>query len=203
MFDFLTDALSGNGWAYAIVFGVVALDAVLPLMPGEAVTIAGGVLAANGELSVWLMIGASIVAVFVGDNASYGVGQALGRRAARRFLRSEDAVRRLDCARRQLRRHGPALIIGARPIPGARTAMTFAAGTLEMEWRRFAPCEVGAAVLWGTYSVMLGYLGGQAFGNAMWKPLLVGLGIAAVISGIGALTRRLWLPTREEAEARR
>ena len=37
--DRLLDLVTASGWAYATVAALVALDAVLPLVPGEAVVI--------------------------------------------------------------------------------------------------------------------------------------------------------------------
>jgi hypothetical protein len=50
VFDQLTDALSASSWAYALIFAVVAGDAVLPLLPGETIVVTGGVLATSGDL---------------------------------------------------------------------------------------------------------------------------------------------------------
>ena len=51
VFDQLTHALSGSSWAYALIFAVVAGDAVLPLLPGETIVVTGGVLATSGDLN--------------------------------------------------------------------------------------------------------------------------------------------------------
>ena len=59
VFDQLTDALSGSSWAYALIFAVVAGDAVLPLLPGETIVVTGGVLATSGDLNPVLVFLAS------------------------------------------------------------------------------------------------------------------------------------------------
>ena len=40
------------GWAYLVIFGIAAGDAVFPVLPGETAVILGGVLAAQGNLNI-------------------------------------------------------------------------------------------------------------------------------------------------------
>ena len=105
VFDQLTDALSGSSWAYALIFAVVAGDAVLPLLPGETIVVTGGVLATSGDLNPPLVFLAAAAGAFVGDSACYWIGRKLGTRAAERFLRGERGKRTLDWA---AERAGPA-----------------------------------------------------------------------------------------------
>ena len=68
---------------------------------------------------------------------------------------------------------------------------TFAAGTLDMTWRRFALYDAIAVTVWAVYAAMLGYLGGAAFREDLWKTLLLGFGIAVAVTGVIELVRRL------------
>jgi hypothetical protein len=38
-----------------------------------------------------------------------------------------------------------------------------------------------AATAWAAYTGLLGFIGGNAFRDALWEPLLIGLGVAAVL----------------------
>ncbi len=182
MLDLVPQLLSGHGWPYLIVFAVVALDGVLMVLPGETMVITASVLAAHGSLSVWGVLGATLAGVIAGDSTSYLLGSSLGRRAAVALFRGDRATRRLAWARRQLQERGAYLVIGIRPIPGARTAVTFAAGMLEMRWRRFLAADAVAAVVWGGSEVLLGYAGGTTFEHSLWAPLLAGLVLATLLS---------------------
>jgi membrane protein DedA with SNARE-associated domain len=73
-------------------------------------------------------------------------------------------------------------VIVGRFIPGGRTASTFAAGTLCLGYRRFVLADAAAAGAWALYASMLGYLGGSAFRDNTWEPLLLSLGVAAAIT---------------------
>jgi membrane-associated protein len=187
MTHLITDFVSASPASYAIVFAVVAVDALLPFVQAEAVVITAGVLAAQGHLQIWLVILAAAAGGLVGDNASYLLGRLVGCRAAKRFL-SRDRLRR---AERGVRRRGALLILIARFIPVGRTATTLAAGTLEMPWGRFLVADAVAATLWATYAGMLGYIGGSGFAHSLWKPLLLAFGMALLLAGAFESYRRL------------
>lgn len=97
----------------------------------------------------------------------------------------------MEWAEAAIRKQGTALIVLGRFIPGGRTATTVAAGTLEMPYRRFLPADALAAVLWALYVSMLGYVGGSAFEDNIWLPLLIALGFAALITVAVEAWRRL------------
>ncbi|HWG56228.1 MAG TPA: DedA family protein [Gaiellaceae bacterium] len=189
MFHAFVEAVSGSDWSYVVVFAVAAIDAFFPAVPSEATAITAGVVAGTGGLSVELCILAAAAGAIVGDNISFGAGHFLGERLERRFFKGEKAQRRLDWARRMLDERGGYLILVARFIPGGRTATTFTAGFVEtFPWRRFLKWDVLAGLIWGSYSVLLGYFGGRSFEEQPWKGLLLAFGIAiAVTAAVEAL----------------
>jgi membrane-associated protein len=187
MTHLITNFVSASPASYAIVFTVVAVDALLPFVQAEAVVITAAVLAEQGHLLIWLVVLAAALGGLVGDNACYLLGKVIGCRAANRFVSRE----RLRRAERGVRSRGAVLILIARFIPVGRTATTFAAGTLEMPWRRFLVADAIAATLWATYASMLGYIGGSSFAHNLWKPLLFALGMAFLLAAAGESYRRL------------
>jgi membrane-associated protein len=192
-FEWLEDAIGGEIWTYPALVVSVALDSLFPIAPGEAMMITAGVLAANDELILPFVILAGAIGSFLGDNASYGLGASLGRRAERRFFSSGRSRQRLEWARRQLQERGAVIIVAARFIPGGRTATTFSAGTLEMPWRRFVAIDAVASCLWATYIALLGYFGGATFEDDLWKPLLAASAVAVLVATAGELFRRIKL----------
>jgi membrane protein DedA with SNARE-associated domain len=202
VFDAIANAVSGSPWTYVLLVAVCAGDALLPALPSETMVIAAAVLAANGQLDVVLVVIAAAGGALLGDNAAYGVGHSGLRRLADRLVsRSEKTRRSLDWGRTQLERHGPWIILVARFIPGGRTATTYVAGTVGMPWkRRFLPADALAAALWGLYASALGYLGGAAFKDNLWLPMLIGAGASLLIGGAGELVRRKVLERRTGGE---
>jgi membrane-associated protein len=69
VFDGLTH-LQASPLTYLAVLGACALDAVLPIVPSEAVVIAASLLATRGEVSIWLVALAAAAGGFLGDTGS-------------------------------------------------------------------------------------------------------------------------------------
>ena len=110
------------------------------------------------------LIVAAAGGAFLGDNICFGIGHFFGKRTVARFFSGEKARKRLDWAEEQLEERGAYIIVIGRFIPGGRTAVTFTAGYVqEFPWHRFLRYDALAAIIWGTYAVMLGYLGGKTF----------------------------------------
>lgn len=191
MFDWLVGLVSGSLVAYPVVIVVVALDAVLPVMPGETAVIAAGVLAADGALLVVAVLLAAWGGALLGDNVSYGLGARFQRPLRRRLFAGDRSRRMLSWARRALDERGWQMIVAARFIPGGRTAVTFAAGMVGHRWRRFIAADLAGTLLWAVYATALGYVGGETFQRSLWKPLLVALAVAGAVTAAGELARHL------------
>jgi membrane-associated protein len=190
VFDLLLDTLSSSAWTYLIVLAIVGVDAFFPLVPGETAAITASILSAQGQLSIGIVVLAAFVGATAGDNVSYLLGDRLGAPAAHRLFCGDKARRRLDWAHAQLRDRGALLIVGARFIPGGRTAVTFAAGTLDMTWRRFITGDLAGALAWSVLVCALGYVGGEAFRQSVWKPLLISLAVSTLVMLAGEVWRR-------------
>jgi membrane-associated protein len=182
VFQTLYDLLASPPQAYFILFGIAALDAVLPIAPSETAAIVAGLLAALGKLDVGLAIAAGAAGAFVGDNSSYMLGRFVGHPLKTRFFSGERAERLLGWARRMLDERGGYVIVVARFIPGGRTAITLTSGIVHFSWIRFVGFASVAATLWATYAVVLGYVGGRLFEEHPWIALAIALGIAALIT---------------------
>ena len=68
-------------------------------------------------------------------------------------------------------------------MPGGRTAVTFSAGGLRYSWRNFIAADVVAGIVWSAIATGIGWFGGNAFKESLWKPLAVAA-VAAVAVGI-------------------
>ena len=118
MFDQLVNLISGEPWAYLIVFALAFLDAVIPLFPSETAVITGGVLAAEGKVCLALVILVGAVGAVLGDNLAYFARPALPRADPSPLLQSEKAQERISGPERQLEERGGELIITAPLHPG-------------------------------------------------------------------------------------
>ena len=190
-FDRVTEYVGSSPVTYGIVLAVAAIDAFFPLVPSETVVIAAGTLAASGDLLLYLVIPAAALGAFAGDNVSYALGDVFGERAAKRVFSGSKGRARMRKAQRLLDRYGAPVIVLARFVPGGRTATTFAAGTLDLTWKRFLVYDAIAATVWAGYAGMIGYLGGSAFREDVWKALALGFGIALAVAGGVEIVRRI------------
>jgi membrane-associated protein len=153
---------------YALLFLVVFVETgfiVMPLLPGDSLLFAVGLLAATtGQLDVAIVIPLLILAALLGDNVNYFVGRRFSD-----FIKSRDKI--LFLKREYITqteefyiKHGPKAVIIARFMPIIRTIAPFVAGAASMKYSRYILFCVIGAVLWVTSITMVGYL----LGNNVW-----------------------------------
>jgi membrane-associated protein len=191
VFDWLTQEVGQSALTYPVVFVAAGLDVLFPLIPSETIVITASVVAAQGDLFIWLIVPLVALGAFLGDNLCYLLGRKIGDPVADRLFKSEQGQARLQWAEEALRRRGAILIGVGRFIPGGRTATTFAAGTLEMPYRQFAAADAFAAAIWALYVCMLGYLGGETFKDNLWLPLGTSFACAMAVGAGFEVWRRV------------
>ena len=116
----------------------------------------------------------------------------LGEHTVKRFFRSEKSHKGFDWAEQHARRarhlphHHRALHPG-RPHGGRRSRP---ATCTSFPYRRFVRRRCAApAPIWGSYTVLLGYVGGKTFEDAPWKGLLLAFAVALAVTGGVELVR--------------
>jgi membrane-associated protein len=188
----LVDPVTASPLLYPLLAGVCSLDGVLPMIPSEAAVLAAGVFAHTGTPSLWLVVVATALGVFVGDHLAYGLTRSVfGPRLIRRSKRVSRAV---AVAGRHLDRRAGLLIVTSRFLPGGRVTMNAACGTARLPLSRFSPASAIAALAWAAYTAGLGFLGGAAFVDNPLLGVAVGLGLSFVLGGIVELIRRRAAP---------
>ncbi|MCM0673336.1 DedA family protein [Micromonospora phytophila] len=191
--DLLHQTMS-SPWVYLAIFAIAVIDGFFPAVPSETAVITAGVFAATGQPDLLTVIAVAAAGALVGDHISY----ALGRHGGSRLLaRLPDHGRRraaIDWARRGITVRGGLILTVARYIPGGRTAVTLTMGAASFPRRRFLAFDAVAAVSWGIYSALVGYLGGLAFERDPARGLLLGLGLALTVTLLVEVVR--WLRGR-------
>ena len=160
----LAEIIARHGvWTYAILFAIVFAETglvVTPFLPGDSLLFAAGALAAQGGLSIPLMMVLLFVAAVLGDALNYHIGKAIGPPAFSgryRFLKKGH----LEKTQRFFEKHGGKAIIYARFVPIVRTFAPFVAGVGTMNYGRFLAFNVIGAFIW-----VVGFVGaGALFGN--------------------------------------
>ncbi len=190
-------------YGYWAVLLVVAGDGVFPLLPGETAIVAAAVLAADGSLSLPLVILAGAAGAVIGDSTAYWVGRAGGgpiKRVITRFAGEE----RLEAAERMVERQGPALVFVGRFLPGIRIAINLSCGAGQMAYPRFLFFDMLGGVVWATQAALLGYFAGKAFADQLWVAFVVAFGVTLLVGGLVAVKERQRVKReRAAAEAER
>ncbi len=178
----LAENAMDSPWIFLALFAFAALDAFFPIVPSESLVITAGVFAASGEPNLLGIILAASAGAFVGDHISYFIGRTAGERMMRRAQPGSKKAAAWARGHKLLEERGGVILIVCRYIPGARTAITLTAGAVSYRLRSFSLFDGIAALSWGTYSALVGYIGGEAFEEEPWKGLALGLGIALSVT---------------------
>ena len=188
LIDSLAALVVDSPWTYVLVFGLTAVDVIVPLLPAEAIVTTAAVLAGTGQLNiVWVMLAAGIGA-FVGDNVAYWIGRAAGRPLVEKVMRGD--TDRLETVAEQFHRRGGTLIIVGRFVPGGRTAIAIGAGVLHYPWLKFIAFDALAAVIWSFQASLPGYIGGVVVSDRPWLALVIGFGLSMFVAIAIALFQR-------------
>lgn len=177
------EGLMGSPWVYLALYTIAAIDAFFPVVPSETLVITAGVFAAaNGEPNVLIVILVAAAGAFTGDHVSYFIGRYGGGALLRRFGQSKSVRGATGWAQRELAIRGGLVLVVARYIPGGRTATTLTCGATGYPLARFSFFDAIAALSWGVYSALIGYVAGNWFEGDPIRGLLFGLGIALTIT---------------------
>ncbi|WP_353148239.1 VTT domain-containing protein [Flavobacterium sp.] len=154
-----------NTLIYFILFLVVFIETgfvIMPLLPGDSMLFAIGVIAATtGKLSLLIIIPLLILAALLGDNLNYFVGHKFGELIKEKkkilFLKREY----IEKTEVFFEKNGGKAVIMARFVPIVRTIAPFVAGAGSMKYKNYILNCILGAVLWVAGITLLGYFLGQ------------------------------------------
>lgn len=181
---------------YPTLFLLVALGALVPVVPTGAVVSTAAVVALHqtAPLSVFLVFLVSASAAFLGDITLYWLGRrGVGSRNGSKWLealRSRAAPDRLAQAQRRLDDHGGTVLVLSRLVPAGRIPVMLACLMARMPLARFARGDAPACLAWAATYGVIGILGGSLF-DEPWEGVLAAVGLTLLLSGVPALWRRL------------
>jgi membrane protein DedA with SNARE-associated domain len=167
----LTDLSDTLGtWTYALVGALAFLETgafVGLVAPGETAVVLGGVVAAQGDVSLPLMLLLVWLAAAAGDLASFVLGRKLGRR----FLvahgpRLGVTAPRLARVDSFFERHGAKAILVGRFVGIVRAVAPFLAGASGMRLRAFLPWSLLGTAAWAATFTLVGYIFHASFSAA-------------------------------------
>jgi membrane-associated protein len=168
--EHLVDLTTQYGaWVYGILFLIVFAETglvVTPLLPGDSLLFAAGMLCGAGLLNPWIMMTVLIAAAIIGDAVNYNIGRSLGPKVFSATDHSSPLHRmlnreHLEQAHAFFEKHGGKAIVLARFVPIVRTFVPFVAGAGYMSYASFAIYNIVGALLWVLSCFGLGYLFGD------------------------------------------
>jgi membrane protein DedA with SNARE-associated domain len=172
---------------YPLLGLLVGAEAAGALVPGETGLIVAGALAAQGRLTLTIVIAVAAGAAIIGDN----VGYQLGRRGLRQLLerRSRGRARSAVLLARGeafFQRHGRAAVFFGRWLPGLRVLASWLAGANRMPWRSFLFWNALGGITWAATVGTAAYL----LGRSASGPLLLVEAAGVTIAAAGYFVRR-------------
>jgi len=176
---------------YPTLFVLVALGAIVPVIPTGALVSAAAVVAwhAGTPYDLPAVFAVASVAALVGDTALYwlakhGVGGWLQR------LRGRVDTPRLDAAQRHLGERGTAVLVLSRLIPAGRIPVMLACLGSGWSVRRFVRSDVAAALAWAAGYLAVGAIGGSVFPEP-WEGVVAVIALALLTAAAPTVWR--WL----------
>ncbi len=154
----LDDLIRWGG--YALLFFIIFADTGLFfgfLLPGDALILTAGLVAATGKLDIVQANLVMILAAILGDSTGYFIGKHFGRKL---FEKEESLFFKrayLLQAQAFYDKHGGKTIFFARYFPVVRNFATTVAGIAEMPYPRFIMFSVSGATIWILSFSLLGY----------------------------------------------
>ena len=146
----LLTMMATPAWAYLALFGFLAVDAMVPVVPIQAIMITSGALTVYGNLNLPLVIAVGALGMFTGDSIAFVLGRTAGQHVGGALaqrpadgpappLRAQAATttrpkpesktkRAAERFTRGLRRPGPLVLLLCRFVPGGRMAAGYHAG---------------------------------------------------------------------------
>ena len=189
-------------YGYLAIFVVVCMESAGIPMPGETVLVTAAILAGEGSLRIYGVIGAAAAGAIVGDNCGYWVGREFGFPLVYRYgryVRLDE--RRLKLGQYLFLKHGGKIVFFGRFVAVLRAFAAFLAGVNRFNWEEFFLYNAAGGIVWAAIFGAGGFWLGRAFEHYA-RPVGVAALIAAVIGSVLAarFIRSHELALEEEAE---
>lgn len=155
--DLIVDFISALG--YPGVFLLMTVEGIITPIPSELIIPFAGYLAAEGEMSLPLVVLVGTSGAAIGNAVAYFIGFRLGRPLIQRYgkyLRLDE--RDLALAERWFAKYGDMSVLLGHAVPGIRSFISFPAGIGKMRFRNFIAFSTVGAFIWTTVLALAGYV---------------------------------------------
>jgi membrane protein DedA with SNARE-associated domain len=185
-----------EAYGYFAVFVIVGIESAGVPLPGETILVAAAILAGQGKLHLWGVIGAAAAGAILGDNCGYWIGRELGFPIVYRYgrlIRLDE--RRLKLGQYLFLKQGGKIVFFGRFVAILRTWAAFLAGVNHFNWERFFLFNASGGVVWASIFGAGGYALGRAF-EVYARPV----GIAVLVAAVAGFLISGWFVRRHEEQ---
>lgn len=169
---------------FAIIFAETGLFLGF-FLPGDSLIFIAGLLAAQGILSLPILLMTLFFAATIGNTVGYYFGAKVGTklftREDSRFFKKKHVTHAHDF----YEKHGPKTVVIARFMPIVRTFVPIIAGVANMKFGEFTFYNILGALLWTTGLALGGYWLGNIIPNVdhYILPIVIAIIIASFLPG--------------------
>ena len=178
-------------YGYLGVFVCAYLSCLLVPVPTSLMMLAGGALAASGDISAPILIAAAFIGAVLGDQTGYFVGRKFGKRALAHLSRSPARARVIKRAEKTVdERGGIGVFFSTWFVAPLGPYVNVAAGAGGLKWMRFTIADVLGEAIWVNLYIWLGF----AFAGSLTMVAEVVGDVMGLIAALAiAATAGLWI----------
>lgn len=165
---------------FAIVFVETSFFPAAPVLPGDGLLFAVGVLASGGIISLWIALPIIITAGFLGNQTAYLLGHKIGPEVflKKKWLSHTNYQKTVNFYDKQ----GNKAMLISRFIPVIRAIVPFVAGIASMQIKKFTVLNFLSVTLWAISITFLSYfLGGNTFVKNHFTWLIYGMVLISLL----------------------
>ncbi|SEK41175.1 DedA family protein [Pacificibacter marinus] len=178
-------------YGYIGVFVCAYLSCLLVPVPTSLMMLAGGALAASGDLSAPILITAAFTGAVLGDQTGYFIGRRFGRRALTRLSYNRARAKVIARAEQTVEdRGGIGVFFSTWLVAPLGPYVNVVAGAAGLKWARFTVADILGEAIWVNLYIWLGF----AFaGSLTLVAELVGDVMGLIAALVIAASAALWI----------
>lgn len=159
MENWVTEIMDGYG--YAGIFLLIALENLFPPIPSEVILTFGGFMTTASEMTVLGVIAVSTAGSVAGAICLYGIGRLLSASRLEAIVTRYGKILRLKSedirkAERWFEKHGYWAVFFSRLVPLIRSLISIPAGSTSMRFLPFLLLTTLGSLIWNSVLVYIG-----------------------------------------------
>lgn len=177
--------LWGEQYGYATVFVGMFLESLgIPFM-GLAAETSTAYLITEGKLNLWWVIAIAGVANTLGSAVSWWLGYKFGKWFRKRRKYTEKTKEREERLQRYIKKYGAITVFFAQLFGVTRTFISFPAGVLKMNFKKFMIATLAGGLIYSAASVAMSFVWRHVYDQFVYPAIGLSFASLAVLSIMG------------------